>query len=288
MPATTRRSKTVFHVNQVTFDYLTLTSFNPIFAQAVADWLQDNMRHGDPDKHRMQYGGTLWHSERGNVFIGEGKQNGHNHYLIQASGFVADDIWNPAKQFVSAGITTVTRLDLQRTVEYERHSWSQSLLAAGLRSIHGDRRSVSYVESRSGPQGSKLATVYFGSRQSDRFVRIYEKKGLNEEVFLRFEVEFKSPRSHAVALAILHKGDYEDIYLEEVARVGHPVIAVVFGKEGWTKAVRVVKPEPATLKWLREQVAPALLRVVNDHNIDSEEVERLFLRIILDKGSGAD
>lgn len=272
----------MFQLNSPDIDYLTATTFNPVCLRYARQVVIAQARKEDTPKRRMQYTGSLWHHEEGTCYIGTGEQKGIEHHLIQVSGLWADSLWPVLRPFVVGGTANVTRLDLQITCPYTRSTWSQVRLFERLKAQ--GRVSVSYRESQSGPAGSTLATVYYGSRQSDRFIRVYEKMGMGEEVFLRFETEYKGHRAKAIALA-LDDTDPAEILWQEVSRVSDMVLESVFlpalGKEERAR-VEVIKPEPATVKWLIEQVAPALDRVIQDHNIDSTQVRELFLRILND------
>jgi len=270
----------MFYVNVVSLDYLTISTYNPVIVGMARKVVAASAKRTDADKKRMQYTGELFHNEEGTAFIGSGDQGGTEHHLIQVSGLMADTLFPIFAHPLKTGKAKCTRIDLQITVEYDRESWSQSDLFDVLRS-RNPGRSVSYVESQSGPAGSKLATVYFGSRKSDRFLRIYEKMGLGEDVYLRFEVEYKGARANTVASWIDEKGP-KPILANEIARTGYKLIADTFAIPGPVFNPKLIKPEPQTLKWLREQVAPALDRVLNDHNVNSDEIADLFRRILDD------
>ena len=273
----------MFRLNLPAIDWLTITTFNPVCLQYLDTWGTGVAKHSDREKKRLQYTGKLHHNEEGSLYVGTGEQKGRPHHLVQASGLLADSAWTIARPFILGGTANITRIDLQVTVEYDRQTWDMAKMADYLRA--DDRgMSVSYLESQSGPAGSKLATVYYGSRSSDRFVRIYEKMGLGEDVFLRFEVEYKSPRAFQVARALAEDADARSILRGELDRVEDPQLSAQFAclHDADAYPVQAVKPEPATLKWLREQVAPALDRVVRDHDIDSNEIEALFRRILGD------
>lgn len=281
----------MYALNQPALDYLTLTTWNPIAMGHVQTWIEN--REGSKvtlDAKRMQYTGALYATRDGSFFLGEAEQRGQPHFLMQCSGFLADDLLTVAGGMIVGGYVRVTRIDLQLTVEYDRGSWSQAALADAMR--QNSDRSVSYVESKSGPQGSKLATVYFGSRKSDRFFRIYEKMGMGEDVHLRLEVEYKAPRALGVALALLNDPTIGEILADEVDRLPdvRGVRGLFLSPLGNPTAypVKIVKQQPNTVKWLIEQVAPALDRVLNDHNIPTDDVVQLFYRILQPHLGGSD
>jgi len=270
----------MFYLDQPGIDYLTCTTFNPVVFATVRKVVTETARHYDRDRRRLQYTGILGHHEQGSAYCGSGIQKNRDHYLVQISGLWADTLFPLVANHVATGKARCTRIDLQLTVNYDRDSWSQPDLADTLRHDN-PRRSVSYLESASGPANSKLGTVYFGSRSSDRFVRVYEKMGLGEDVFLRFEAEFKSPRADVVCKAVDEHGPWA-VLGAEILRVDNADLMRMFDHDPNAVLVepQLIRPEPATLKWLRETVAPSLDRAINDHNIDTAEVEHLFRRIL--------
>lgn len=272
----------MFTVNVPAVDYLTLTSYNHVIWGHIQKWIVGRGDFRSVDAKRMQYTGYLYTNRDGSLFLGQGEQKGEAHYLAQCSGFLADDLLVIASYFIKEGYVRVTRIDLQITVEYPRGTTDLAAIANAMRE-HGDR-SVSYVESKSGPRQSKLSTIYYGSRRSDRFYRIYEKMGMDEDVFLRFEVEFKSPRSQVVASALCGTVEVAQILAHEIDQLPEwndldwRFLAVLHDPERFNPIA--VAPEANTLKWLRTQVAPALDRVLNDHNLPTEEIVTLFMRIL--------
>jgi len=219
----------MFEVNVAQIDYLTLTSFCKTCQGKMYAWHKSICDDLKPS-NRMQYEGTLSFDRYGTSFFGEGQQKNRTHAMLQVSGSLAESAFNACRTFVLKGRAKVTRLDLQVTVEYDRQTHSQSELAEDLRYL-SPNRSVSYLESKSGPQGSKLATVYYGSRSSERFYRIYEKRGMGGEVLLRFEVEYKGKRAKAVCVALMGDASIKSILFGELARLPEvPALMELFGR----------------------------------------------------------
>lgn len=276
----------MFVVDTPHLDYLTLTTFHNPAAQAIADWIAAQAKREEIKQKRMQYEGTTFICEEGTCFVGVAEQSdGRWHALIQCSGMWADSVFAFAQRYIVRKMVRCTRIDVQVTIpHFQRHNQNHMEALAYMLRSQVDRP-VSYHESFSGPASSKLSTVYVGSRKSDRFVRIYEKMGLGEDVFLRFEVEYKSPRAQVVAENLGADADRPGILLYEIDRISADVLydfrQRVDGAEAWNPIV--VKPEPATAKWLRTQVAPALDRFLNDHNeTETEPIRTLFTRILSD------
>ena len=272
----------MFYLDIASLDYLTVTTYSPLAYTAMDNWAKSSAKH-HKEARALQYAGRNYFSAAGTVFCGSGEQKGAVHNMVRASGLASDGLWHVAQRFIRGGTARATRLDLQITTEYDRPSWSQPELHEYCRT-HGNR-SCSYVESKSGPAGSTLATVYYGSRSSDRFVRIYEKMGLGEDVYLRFEVEYKGDRARVAANMLLEKTDAASILRSEVESVPHPATTALFSSalgNGPANGVVAIRPESKTVKWLIETVAPSLDRVLNDHNINSDGVRDLFQKILDD------
>lgn len=271
----------MFEVNKPQLDYLSLTSFNPVALAAMNTW-HNSVQEVGRESHRMQYTGDCRSDRYGTSFLGIGEQRGMTHGLMQVSGSLAESAFNALRIHLLPGHCKVTRIDLQVTVEYPREVWSQADLANDLRH-ESPHRSVSYIESQSGPQQTKLATVYYGSRTSDRMVRIYEKLGMADEVLLRFEVEFKGHRAAAAANTLMQGASKRAILWAEVLRMPDVYnMRRMFGKvlDGDAITIRTVNETGSTEKWLRTVVAPSLDRFLNQHEEDVQPIAVLLHRII--------
>jgi len=274
----------MYNVNLAGLDWLTMTSFE---AGAYQRWVQyvNELTTEPTEAKRMQYLGVIAHHATGSAFVGTGTQRKMLHTMAQVSGMLAEDAFTRYQGAIYAGHFRVTRLDLQITVEYDRENWSQSALFATLREKH-PKRSVSYAESQSGPAGSKLATVYFGSRTSDRIIRIYEKPGMGEDVFLRFEIEYKGARANETAQQIAGDRTLVDALLwHEILRLDVDELTALYDyvfDDTEPKNIRIVKESGNTKRWLLDTCLPALDRFLNDHNGTQhhDEVLAAFLRVL--------
>ena len=273
----------MFTVNEAKCDYLTVTTFNPVVMFVIDQWHR-GIGVAREGKKRMQYAGTVTSDRYGQSFYGIGTQRGMTHSLLQVSGELADSALTAVREFIFKGQCRVTRIDLQVTVPYPRETWRQVELFEALK--YSDMRSsVSYIESRSGPANSTLATVYIGSRSSDRLVRIYEKLGLGESVFLRFEAEYKGKRAMAVTQALLAGNSERSVLQSELMRIPDtynlrdlymPIL------DGDKAEIRVMPETGNTEKWLRETVIPALDRFLQSHDTESMAMAELFQKVLDD------
>lgn len=283
----------MFELNNPQLDWITVSTYNPAVYQT---WSRNMRQEGDmmllKSSKWLQYQGEKHLSRDGVIFVGEGVQADRKtkkdrpHFVAWASGPAAGDLFVWSAQAIKYGYARVTRLDMQLTVEYWRETWSQRQLELALAEA-SPGMSVSHIESMSGPQGASLGTVYYGSRQSDRVVRIYEKMGMGDDVHLRFEVELKGERSRVVARKLVEGvSGVGGLLKAEIARLPdvyglHSTFLPPLSDHD-AYPVKLVKPESATVKWLREQVAPALDRVLGDHDIATDDLEQLFWDILTD------
>jgi hypothetical protein len=129
----------------------------------------------------LQYKG--WYGDTS--FYGIGEQNGKRHYVFRTSGNSSSVLFDLAEGLYGV---YCTRLDVQVTIKlpskynpfiiYEAHK-------------NKSRQAVSIIDSPSG------STIYFGSRVSDKFARMYEKR-YDDGNYLRLEFEFKGKLARAV------------------------------------------------------------------------------------------
>lgn len=274
----------MYEVNAVSLDYLTLTTFHPIAVAAFWAWHQD-IEHGRKDAKRMQYSGVVAHHETGSAFFGSAEQRGQAHTMLQVSGLLAESAWNALQETVHKTQARVTRIDIQVTVPYDRATWSQSGVFEEIR-LNAPNRSVSFVESKSAPDGGKLSTVYYGSRTSDRVTRLYEKVGMGEDVFLRFETEYKGARARKLGYELAKGlGNAKNVLAAELAAFPCQSVRLLFlDYIENPRPVKVQRESGNTKKWLLTQVLPALDRFLNDHNSTqhADDVGQAFFDLLLD------
>jgi len=140
-----------------------------------------------------------------------------------------------------------------------------SAFDSGLCKTHAQTRSV--VESKTGAQRRGL-TVYIGSRQSTRLIRVYDKsaqQGTNEP-WVRIEIEVKSPLANTIARAMRDSS---------IRQAGQYAIAsfIETGVKWFDDAVQsedmeaykpVGRKETAHEKWVREVCLPEVIAALND------------------------
>lgn len=187
-------------------------------------------------------------------------------YIMIAQGSVAQEYW----QKLLPNAARVTRLDLQCTallVEQDRLLAMRAYTKA--KEIKG--RGYSLVQNSQDGQ-----TVYVGSRNSDQFGRLYDK-GVKSGMwkpgnFWRYEVEIKKPRADVLAKSLLAanaQGEDMDIPIKTYvwnwfnARGIQPKYSP--GDNGLLAEVgKRVTTTDRKLAWLRTQVRPTLLRLIEE------------------------
>ena len=171
-------------VQKAYLDYIRLASWQ----DSEALLLTGDFRRSIPKWRNgfwLQYKG--WHGD--NSFYGIGEQNRRRHYVWRSSGSSSSVLYDLAtRKGLNLDEIYCTRIDVQVTIKmpsqynpftiYESHKG-------------GGRLGTTIIES---PTGS---TIYFGSRVSDKFARLYEKQ-YDDGDYLRLEFEFKGKLARAV------------------------------------------------------------------------------------------
>lgn len=145
------------------------------------------------------------------------------------------------------------------------------------------------ISLRAPVMGGRGATVYFGGRQSERMLRVYDKDLEDGTAVTRFELEAKGRRAAYLLAALLDDG---------LSRFGQSVIAHMrdyidfLGADWWDAIVSGVARAAMTVsqagaatverarRWVEKQVAPALAMVVEAMKADGQGgyLERLLMQ----------
>jgi hypothetical protein len=172
---------------------------------------------------------------------------------------------------------SISRLDLAvdaQDVDCDEHYiYLQSI--GGL--SRGLARKFSHMQSAGGGN-----TFYAGSRQSDRFLRMYNKaaeQGLEGVVWHRLEVELKGMVARSVALLLAGDATWSSIFEAVTRRMvdfpGEPQWECFFGRGEVMIGLPKIEKQTDTEKWIETQVTPAVLRYFSEHR-DSEACSRLL------------
>lgn len=167
-------------VQRAYVDYLRLATWDDSQALLVTGELRRSIPHWR-NGFWLQYQG--WYGDTS--FYGVGEQNKKRHYVFRTAGNSSSVLFDLADKFDAV---YCTRIDIQVTIKkpiqynpftiYESHKNSEPL-------------GVTIIDS---PTGS---TIYFGSRVSDKFARLYEKR-YEDGDYLRLEFEFKGKLARAI------------------------------------------------------------------------------------------
>jgi hypothetical protein len=130
--------------------------------------------------HWLQYHGRRGHD--GSVFHGTGNQGGKVHHICHFSGDASQEWAHHLKLALPGDNLYCTRVDVQMTIlcpkEYDPLAFYE----------------LSTRTARSIILNPETSTVYLGARNSDLFMRMYEKIVL-DEMYLRLEFELKGAYS---------------------------------------------------------------------------------------------
>ena len=290
--------------NKPYVDWLTLTSFDPGLVGLYRDWLNSRGWDLDPSapgacnlsgswrgpgletfgaKHQMQYAGTgvFCSTKRMYGYVGLGKQFNKtaktvsNHYMVRVSGPEANSwlLFVKSQPHKHLGIAC-SRLDVQLTtpsVVGDINTQYQELAEA--------QRAA---EAAKGPKGRKLVsisdgqdghTLYIGSRNSERFARVYQKADASGLRYTRLEIETKSSISTGVFNTLPsdgegitnHLGGLLRSYVADVARTellsNHNSVLDSWSEtQTWPSANSAVDIN-STLDWWVQGVLPSVKRL---------------------------
>ena len=263
-------------------DYLTVTFWDSQVWSSCVTLLGGV---ADEDKcvpaRMMMYTGHRCTWNDGSIFWGEGVHSDRKHFIIQVSG-AASDRAALALKSVKGSYWNITRIDLQITLDLPEWYKSRSLVDTLRKAEWKSKpRKVTLID------GNGDDTVYIGSRTSDRYIRIYVK----EKDFLRFEVELKGDYAKA-AWERYKAGGYLTVagmlVTEMVKLPKHPIVDVFAAQLKQANAVEIMGAKPVktpskTFRWFVTQVAPAIERLLNDH--DTGAITRDVLLSLLESGS---
>lgn len=260
-------------------DWLTLTSYDRSAHAAVWQVLAVCVTgQAEPaDGKRMQYVGR----QGDGWFHGDAMQGKKRHYMTQVSGALADEFMRRWRMVVEwRDVVQCSRLDMQITVP-DDGAVSIPALGVQLRESapaawggRGVRPSVSFISNDDGRD-----TLYIGSRQSDRYTRIYVKE-VGVDRWLRYEVECKGDLAASAYAAALsgHRTALGKALASELGRLPAAARATLFR---FTVALsflpeRLLVPgaksdAERTFRWLNEVVLPSLAKVKG--GIDSDRMQ---------------
>jgi len=250
-------------VNEPACDYLTIGTFS----REVADQLLTAMDTLSPQvaetQRRMQYEGLA----KGSIFCGSALQREKMHYLFQASGSIAQ----PALNLTAPLQTSCTRIDIQLTMIPPVNYHHRSVYEALKRSV--DAPHCSIIES-----GDGLDTIYIGRRSARRFIRLYMKLADDGRRWLRFEAEYKRELAKSIHKELCASEDPQrlmaSLLLGEL-QFTPILLSLLHGFAERLEKITDCGRQPSdgrvatsgrTYRWLTQQVNPAIMRAMYDHD----------------------
>lgn len=242
-------------------DWLTFTTYENDYYLGWKDWQRKLTGEQKTGKIRMYDGEWI-----GSSFVGEGRQGSRPHGLIRVSGTESNQAFI---DLLEVGYDKCTRLDIQFTTPLPS-GYSARQFADDLRSgQQGEyQRSIELYEN-----GDGFDTVYVGSKKSDRFARFYVKEA-DDQRYLRFEIEHKNAWAQIVAKSLqVGNACMAGVMLDflDTIKVDDSQSVIIKFRDllDSTKAglinPRTISDNNSTMIWIYEQVTPALLRMLHDH-----------------------
>jgi hypothetical protein len=259
-------------VNQVSIDWLTLTTWHESAYSNLRDFVRSKQSESKPQR-RLQYRGVVFGD---GLFFGEGEQSGSINYMVQASGAAAH--WLMLAMLTEAYDLRPlsfhpTRLDIQLTLlipDYKLAGWEWV--------ARGEGRRVQHITQ------DGLDTVYIGSRSGDKFLRIYVKEDMYDNMgkfsgqMIRWEYELKGEHASGIWVKILTDKPITGLW----AHLYNVTMNGSKGSKAWDEVVcptlaSAFKDIPAvgytmpakesnTMLWLSTAVTSSIIRMLNDHD----------------------
>lgn len=233
-------------------DYLRLATWNTAHYSYMASQIMKVWSWDYQPGKWLQYTGH----RAPQFFMGTGEQTGRRHHIVSASGSLAERM---RKSLMKLDGFYCTRLDLQITIE--KPAW------VDLTKLHKSlgKKRTTLISSEEND------TLYFGSRESDKFARLYEKP-LNEKMYLRMEFELKGNVASGTWNAILSGETVGGIFKRLLMKSILPTkFQSLFDNAGDTATDKSLRAEiehdnQKILKWIMS-LDGAMLRHMNNHEI---------------------
>jgi hypothetical protein len=269
-----RDAKTMIQIvlNTPMLDWLTITTYDDMAAKA---WWRIVTEGESEEKKIMQYDGRIRFTLAGSIFVGSGYQRRGLHHMVRVSGTMADEHKSILYAQLKQGTIRVSRMDVQCTIRKPKE-WNQ------WRFFNRRKRAgktVAWFQSSDRDAG-ELATVYIGSRRSDRFTRVYEKPSAGGVKLLRVETEYKRDRAHKSAKAMMDgKGFTPGAMIRHELDNSisddklHALFSPHCGDRPASVKVHVKTDDDKTFRWLVDDVLPVFKRIAYSHDMGDLLIE---------------
>ena len=239
-------------------DYLRLATWNTAHYSFMASAIMRNYDFDYKPGKWLQYSG---HRAK-QFFMGGGEQQGRRHHVVSASGSLAEEM---RANLMGLDGFYCTRIDLQMTIL--KPDW------VDLGKLHKSLGKIKTTLISS----EENDTLYFGSRESDKFARLYEKP-LGDKMFLRMEFELKGKMATGAWNAILSGetvgGIYKRLLMQSILPIKFMNMFENADDTATDKALRaeIQHDNAKILKWIMSLDA-AMRRHINNHEIGDQVIE---------------
>ncbi len=226
----------------------------------------------------------MWNSDRADmghhvIFSGSALRNLFMHSEIQQQSLL---------HAVLDASGSVSRLDLACDLQGQTIDLSRlyKSLEQGLNS--GTARTFGQIKSAGGGE-----TIYVGSRQSERFIRIYNKaaqQGMVNLEWFRFELETKGMVARALASELVKGANWQAVFVGVcsgmVSIPGSAELEPFYTDVSVQIGLPKIEKQTDRELWIDTQVISAVIKHAVEHP-DSAAVERLFkaLKFVLRDGT---
>lgn len=197
-------------------------------------------------------------------------------WLLRIKGGIAHDVFHD----LPWPALNCSRIDVQITLELPKYEQDLARTAAEARALYAREKNIKLtpVQDLRGLYGSGQ-TLYIGSRESPRFGRIYDKdQQSQEEIYKncwRWEVEYKKICAPLVVEWLRQEPDLRIAAMQSViGQYGEWGLPLNLGVTGRLIAGSIGRRDydsERSMKWLREQVAPTIERLLG--TVDQETIE---------------
>lgn len=275
-------------LNEPMIDWFTFTSYE---FDLCEHWqtkvgITRKMRMENNGQRFQNYMGVQYKRKSGSVFVGEGRQQGRDHYAMWASSYLAHLLYRECyesklRAFVEK--SRCTRVDFQITI-LQPNWWSQRKF----RNAEEERGKVPISHPSLDSDGVETMSVYIGSKLSDRRMVVYQKRADTGEMLLRLEMRYKNKRQpgradHHMKQVMKNPRSIGEILKAEVLTSGSEALGLAFLPQlepyQKTKAHKVsYKKGNSTREWLFGTVCASLDRYLSEYE-DVELADR-FARIL--------
>lgn len=236
---------------------------------------RNGYRAATTDENGVQ---VMWNpdrSEMGHHVIFSGSALRH---IFERHGISSEAILRAASH---AG-ASFTRLDLAKDAQDVQINLDRTWLELNSRSTHGQARTFGRIQSEDGGY-----TIYVGSRQSERFLRLYDKaieSKLSDRLWFRLEIETKGMVARAVAASLRSSHNWSGVFDGIVlGMVGEPEsigLEDFFSDGDVAVSLPKIERHSDREKWIESQVIAAVAAHYID-NPTSEAVTRLIATLQL-------